>query len=118
MSKYQAPKKTTSSVTPTNMPPAPTRSTVTPTTATTTAAAVERIALPKEPLIFGKTNYIWMGAGAGLIALGMILMAGGAMPSPDVWDESLIYSPMRITVAPICIIAGLIVEVFAIFKKN
>jgi hypothetical protein len=113
MSKYQSPKKTSASTT--NTPPTPTRSTVTATTATTTAAAIE---LPKEPLIFGKNNYIWMGAGAALIGLGMILMTGGAMPSPDVWDESLIYSHTRITVAPICIIAGLIVEVFAIFKKN
>jgi hypothetical protein len=113
MSKYQSPKKTSPSAP--NNPPTPTRSTLTPTAAT---ATIERVALPKEPLIFGKTNYIWMGAGAALIGLGMILMAGGAMPSPDVWDESIIYSPMRITVAPICIIAGLIVEVFAIFKKN
>ncbi len=74
-------------------------------------------AIPKEPLIFGKQNYIWMGIGFGLIALGMILMSGGAMPSPDVWDESIIYSFRRTVLAPFLMLAGLVVEVYAIFKK-
>ena len=71
----------------------------------------------KEPLIFGKQNYIWMGIGFGLIALGMLLMSGGAMPSPDVWDESIIYSFRRTVLAPFLMLAGLVVEVYAIFKK-
>lgn len=69
-------------------------------------------------LLFGKKNYIYMLSGIGLIFLGMALMSGGHMPSPDVWDESLIYSPMRITVAPILILAGLIVNVYAVFVKK
>ena len=73
--------------------------------------------LPKEPLIFGKQNYIWMGIGFGLIALGMLLMSGGAMPSPDVWDESIIYSFRRTVLAPFLMLVGLVVEVYAIFKK-
>jgi len=40
------------------------------------------------------------------------------MPSPDVWDESLIYSTRRITIAPMFILAGLIVSVYAIFVKK
>jgi len=75
------------------------------------------VAMPKEPLIFGKQNYIWMSVGFGLIALGMLLMSGGAMPSPDVWDESIIYSFRRTVLAPFCMLAGLVVEVYAIFKK-
>lgn len=74
-----------------------------------------RIAEPVE-FTFGKQNYIWMGIGVALVALGMIMMLGGGMPSPDVWDDSIIYS-FRITViAPILILAGLGVEVYAIFK--
>ncbi len=73
--------------------------------------------MPKEPLIFGKQNYIWMGIGFGLIALGMLLMSGGAMPSPDVWDESIIYSFRRTVLAPFLMLVGLVVEVYAIFKK-
>jgi hypothetical protein len=56
--------------------------------------------------------------GVGLIFLGLGLMSGGHMPSPDVWDESLIYSHRRITLAPIVILAGLAVNVYAIFVKK
>lgn len=68
------------------------------------------------PLLFGRENFKWMFIGLGVIILGMILMAGGSMPSPDVWDESLIYSFRRITLAPIVILIGLGIEVYAIFK--
>ncbi len=69
-------------------------------------------------LLFGKKNYTFMLIGIGLIFLGLILMAGGHMPSPDVWDESLIYSPVRITVAPVVILAGLVMNVWAIFVRK
>lgn len=72
---------------------------------------------PKETLIFGKQNYILMGVGLGLIILGMVLMSGGNMPSPDVWDETIIYSWRRTVLAPFLMLAGLVVEVIAIFKK-
>jgi len=72
-------------------------------------------AKPQE-MIFNKSNYMWMGIGVALILLGMLLMIGGSMPSADVWDDSIIYS-FRITVlAPIVILAGLGVEIYAIFK--
>jgi len=70
-----------------------------------------------ETLIFGKGTYIWIGIGVGLMLLGMILMAGGGMPSPDVWDDELIYSFRRITLAPIVILTGLGVITYAILKK-
>ncbi len=73
--------------------------------------------LSKEELLFNKQNYIWMGIGMLLIALGLVLMSGGSMPSPDVWDESIIYSWRRTVLAPLLMVAGLAVEVYAIFKK-
>lgn len=73
--------------------------------------------LPTEPLLYGKKHYILMGIGFLLIVLGMILMLGGAMPDPDTWDESLIYSHRRITIAPLMIVLGLVVEIYAIFWK-
>jgi len=69
------------------------------------------------PSIFSKQNYIWMLAGLALIAIGMFLMAGGKSENPAVFDTKEVYSTTRITVAPILILAGLVVEVFAIFRK-
>ena len=69
-------------------------------------------------LSFGKKNYQLVILGAILILLGMMLMSGGSMPSPDVWDESEIYSFRRITLAPVVIVCGLIVEIFAIFRSK
>lgn len=71
---------------------------------------------PVSTLSFGKKNYIYMLVGIGLVAFGLLLMSGGHMPSPDVWDDGLIYSTRRTLIAPIVILAGLIVEIFAIFK--
>ncbi|MBK7637686.1 MAG: DUF3098 domain-containing protein [Saprospiraceae bacterium] len=81
-------------------------------TSTSTSSAV------KADLLFGKNNYKFILIGVGLIFLGMILMTGGHMPSPDVWDESLIYSHRRITVAPILILVGLVINIYAIFVKK
>ena len=72
--------------------------------------------LAKGELIFERQNYILMAAGFGLVLLGMLMMMGGSMPSPDVWDESIIYSTRITVIAPILILAGLILEIYAIFK--
>ena len=72
---------------------------------------------PAFPLLFNKENYKFMAIGFGLITLGLILMLGGGMKDPNVWDESVIYSARRTVLAPIVILAGLAMEVYAIFKK-
>ena len=71
----------------------------------------------KSLAFFGKSNYIWMAIGAALIILGMILMSGGKSADPNVFNANAVYSFRRITLAPIVIIAGFIVEIYAIFKK-
>lgn len=58
-----------------------------------------------------------MIAGLILLGLGFFLMAGGKSSDPNVFDAKEVYSPMRITVAPILIILGFVVEVFAIMRK-
>ncbi|HKK75642.1 MAG TPA: DUF3098 domain-containing protein [Saprospiraceae bacterium] len=68
-----------------------------------------------EMIISNQQLYIML-AGLGIILLGLILMSGGAMPDPTVWDEDIIYSPRRLTLAPILILAGMGVEIYAIFK--
>jgi hypothetical protein len=72
---------------------------------------------PSFPLLFTKQNYLYIGIGCGMIALGLILMLGGGMKDPNVWDESIIYSPVRTVLAPIMILAGLGMEIYAIFKR-
>jgi len=68
--------------------------------------------------VFGKRNYMFFGIGFGLIVLGLLLMSGGSMPSPDVWDEDIIYSARRITLAPIVILAGLGVQIYGVFTHK
>lgn len=70
-----------------------------------------------SPSIFNKQNYIWMLAGLVLIAIGMFLMAGGKSDNPAVFNENEVYSKTRITVAPLLILAGLVLEIFAIFRN-
>jgi len=67
-------------------------------------------------LPFGRENFKWVAIGVALIALGMLLMMGGYNDNPEVWDESKIYSMRRILLAPIVILVGLGVQVYAIFK--
>lgn len=77
----------------------------------------EAKAIKVTPL-FNKENYIWMLIGAVIIILGMLLMSGGKNTDPNVFDEKVVYSARRITVAPILIIIGFVIEIYAIFKKS
>ena len=67
--------------------------------------------------LFGKQNYSWMLAGLAIMAIGFILMAGGKSADPNVFDDKDVNGFRRITLAPILIVACLIVEIFAIMKK-
>lgn len=67
--------------------------------------------------LFTKDNYIWMLAGLAVMAVGFFLMSGGKSDDPKVFDANQVYSTTRITIAPILIIAGLVIEIFAIMKK-
>ena len=75
----------------------------------------------KEPVpqynLFGKENYMMMLAGLVLMIIGFFLMAGGKSSNPAVFDDKEVYSFTRITLAPILIVAGLVVEIFAIIRK-
>jgi len=68
--------------------------------------------------LFTKENYTWMLAGLALMILGFFLMAGGKSKDPNVFDPKEVYSTTRITIAPILIIAGLILEIVGIMKKT
>ena len=72
---------------------------------------------PHTTSLFDKQNLMLMLLGVGVIALGMILMVGGSSKDPGVFNYDEVYSARRITVAPILIIIGLGIEIYAIFKK-
>jgi hypothetical protein len=67
--------------------------------------------------MFGRDNYIWMLIGLVVIAIGMFLMAGGKSADPAVFNPKEVYSTTRITIAPILILLGLVIEIYAIFKQ-
>lgn len=73
----------------------------------------------KQPdFLFDKSNYKWMLVGVAVILLGLVLMAGGKSPDPHKFNYDEIYSFRRITLAPILILLGLGIEVYAIIKKD
>lgn len=66
---------------------------------------------------FGHENYKLLLVGLGLLLLGYLFMIGGASDSPNEFSYE-IFSFRRLTLAPILVIAGFVVEVFAIMKKS
>ena len=69
------------------------------------------------PPIFAKENLTWMLIGGVIVALGFFLMSGGKSNDPQVLDTKEVYSFTRVTLAPIIIVLGLVIEIYAIFKK-
>jgi hypothetical protein len=67
--------------------------------------------------LFTKDNYMWMLAGLVVMAIGFFLMSGGKSADPKIFDDKEVYSTTRITIAPLLIVAGLVIEIFAIMKK-
>lgn len=63
-----------------------------------------------------KKNYILLAIGFGILLIGFFLMSGGKSEDPNVFNEA-IFSFRRITLAPILLIIGFIVEIFAIMWR-
>lgn len=76
----------------------------------------QKEAAPKE-ILFSKENYTIIGVGLVLVVIGLFLMSGGHNVAEE-WKAEEIYSFTRITLAPIVILSGLSVVIFAIFKKS
>lgn len=75
--------------------------------------------LPKEEkqMTFTKKNYLWVIIGIAVVAIGMLLMIGGGSSDPDVFNEAM-FNARRLVVAPILILAGFGIEIYAIMLKN
>jgi len=71
----------------------------------------------KNVFVFGKENYKFLFIGLVLIVVGFLLMIGGGTDNPDEFNDA-IFSFRRLTLAPILILAGFGVEIYAIMKRN
>ena len=84
---------------------------------TKTKAKAPEVADEQKVMPFGKQNYIIVLIGIALIAVGFILMIGGGSTDPDVFNEQM-FNFQRLTLAPILVLAGFVVEIVAIFWKK
>lgn len=71
---------------------------------------------PEFQFAFSKENYRLMIIGVALIIIGYFLLVGGGSNNPDEFNMAL-FNARRLFFAPIFIVGGLVVEVFAIMKK-
>ena len=70
----------------------------------------------KRKMVFGKKNYQLMLLGLIFITLGFLLMSGGGSEDPNIFNDE-IYNFRRIRVAPILVVFGFIIEVYAIMRN-
>lgn len=65
---------------------------------------------------FQRENYIYMFIGLALLTLGFLIMIGGGSNTTDKFSPA-IFDFRRITLAPLLILAGYGVEIYAIMKR-
>ena len=63
--------------------------------------------------VFKKNNFILLFVGLSFILSGLILMIGGGSEDPQIFSNE-IFNFQRLTLAPILIAIGFIIEIFAI----
>ena len=82
-----------------------------------TAPAEKKVSSDTQPMFaFGKDNYRLLLIGLGVIVLGFILMIGGGSDDPNKFNDA-IFDFQRLTLAPLLILGGYVIEIFAIMKK-
>lgn len=69
---------------------------------------------PRMPLTH--RNYQILLIGFCVILLGLVLMSGGGSDSPEEFNEAM-FSFRRITLAPILVVGGFVIEIFGIMKR-
>lgn len=66
---------------------------------------------------FSKSNFIWVGISIALIIIGFILMSGGGSTDGVSFNPE-IFSKQRIVIAPALTMAGFILMIYGIVKKD
>ncbi len=69
-----------------------------------------------QSFVFEKTGYLILLSGIVLIIIGFALMSGGGSEDPNVFNPE-IFSFRRITLAPLVVMLGFAVEIYAIMRK-
>lgn len=64
-----------------------------------------------------KENLRFILIGLAINVLGYLLMIGGGSDNPNEFNEGELFSTIRITVAPILIVAGFVVIILGIMRK-
>jgi hypothetical protein len=86
-------------------------------TSSTPSSRVVKEAEGQYTFLFSRTNYIIMVVGLVFIALGYALMIGGGSDDPNVFSEA-IFNTQRMTVAPLLLMIGFIIEIVAIMYRK
>ena len=66
---------------------------------------------------FSKKNYILLFVGLAFMASGLILMVGGGSEDPTQFSDE-IFNFQRLTLAPILLAIGFIIEIFAVMYRG
>ena len=69
---------------------------------------------PRMPLT--RKNYIILAIGFAVVLLGFVLMAGGGSHSATEFNYDM-FSFRRITLAPILVVGGFVVEIYGSLKR-
>ena len=83
----------------------------------------ENKAPEENTFYFGAQNYKWMLIGLVFILIGFLLMMGpdantvDGKLNPNVWNDD-VFSIRRIRIAPLFIVIGFAIEVYAILKRK
>ncbi|PQA94175.1 Protein of unknown function [Chryseobacterium piscicola] len=83
----------------------------------------ENKAPEENTFYFGAQNYKWMLIGLAFILVGFLLMMGpdantvDGKLNPNVWNDD-VFSIRRIRIAPLFIVIGFAIEVYAILKRK
>ncbi len=70
-----------------------------------------------KKLLFTKKNYLISCIGLIFILIGFIIMSGGESNDPNIFNEE-IYNFTRIRIAPLLVVIGLSIQVYAILFSS
>ena len=70
-----------------------------------------------EGFAIPKRNILYIIIGFVVMLLGYVLMAGGGSDDPNVFNEEM-FSTRRIVIAPVVILIGMAIEVWAIMYRG